>query len=201
MNSSTVMTTTLENIKSFSKSSHKVWEQDQSCRLYFNNASKECAALGQSVQGVGGKFLCPKKNLSSQSRFVPHPGWGESAQQWRSCRKLKFIWTGNSLWIHKKACFAWVFAFADIEEHLCQLRWVSRNLIFCTHITSITAAFNWTLSWHFTFQPDNSLQVLTNMVYKKSHLLEKDSKQLIKIVPQHQLQKGILPRSPSRPLC
>lgn len=64
-------------------------------------------------------------------------------------------------------CFAWVFDPTGVEEHFCQLRWVSRNLVFCTPVTSITVAFNWTLFCHFTFQPDNSLQVLTNMLYKK----------------------------------
>lgn len=56
--------------------------------------------------------------------------------------------------------------------------------------------FKWTLSWHFTFQPNNSPQVLTNVLYKKSNLLEKDSKQLIKMFLSISCRQEFLPGAP-----
>lgn len=147
------------------------------------------------------KASVSQKSLFGPSSIVPHPGWREKDQQWR-CMKLKIH---LDIRIHNKMCFAWIFAFTALKD-ICA-KWdemgekMSTNFIFCIHIICITGILTGHCPGNSHSSPTTVRRFWPMCSIKKSNLLEKDSKQLIKSVSQHQLQTGISPRSPSCSLC
>lgn len=155
---------TVENIKPFSKSSPHHWKQSQSCRGVLQPPWGVCS-LGTVCKRSSQTPSVSQKILFGQSSIVPHPGWGERAQQWKICIKLK---------IHQDIIFSEVITKRVLHGYLLSQHWRTfvpnemgeQNVI--VHSCNLHhRTFNWTLFWHFTFQPNNSLQVLTNVLYKK----------------------------------
>lgn len=117
--------------------------------------------MGQSVKGAYRKLLCPKKPSLDRAAFylILAEGRGLSNKVKNSFDiffsefVMKHILHGYLL-----SQYLRTFEPNEMGEHKLHLLH-SHNL---HH-----RIFNWTLSWHFTFQPKNSPQVLNNMLYKK----------------------------------